>query len=100
MQRIYNTISLAYKAKKLILGSDDVIRTVKRGSNCLILISSNASINTFKMIQNKIYNYNVEYIVLNDINNNFDVIFKGKKIKVIAIEDNGFKKLIKANLKE
>ncbi|MFV0288386.1 MAG: hypothetical protein ACK5HR_02900 [Mycoplasmatales bacterium] len=98
MQKIYNNIALGYKAQKLILGTDDIIRKIKKNPKIIILISSSASINTFKLIQNKTWNYGVELIVLNDIHQNLEKIFKNKQIKVLAIEDVGFKKLIKANL--
>lgn len=98
MQKIYNNIALAYKAQKITLGTDEIVRKIRKKSNVLVMISSTASINTFKLIQNKTINYQVELIVLNDINNNLEQIFKNKKIKVLAIEDKGFIKLIKSNL--
>ncbi len=100
MHSIYNYIALAYKAKKLIVGTDEIIGTMRGCSNLLVLISSKASINTFKLIQNKSEYYGAKVVVLDDIHDNLGKIFSGKQIKVMAIKDNGFKKLLYKNIKE
>lgn len=99
MHKIYNNISLAYKAKKLILGTDEIIRSIRR-SKTLILIDSTASVNTFKTIQNKAEYYGSDIVVINDIDGNLQKIFKGKQIKVMAFKDKGFIKLIHKNIEE
>ncbi len=99
MHKIYNNIALAYKARKVILGADEIVNQMKK-EKILVFISSTASINSFKLIQNKAKSYNVEVIILNDIEGNLSKIFKGKKVKILAIKDKGFIKLIKSNIKE
>lgn len=100
MQKLYNNISLAYKAKKLIIGQEDVIRSMRSSKKTIVFIDFRASINTFKLIQNKANYFDVNLIVLNDINGNLDKIFKGKQIRVMAIKDKGFRNLISKNIKE
>ncbi len=99
MHKIYNNIALANKARKVILGADEIVNQLKK-DKLLVFISSTASINSFKLIQNKTQTYNAELIILNDIEGNLNKIFKGKKVKVLAIKDKGFIKLIKSNIKE
>ncbi len=99
MHKIYNNIALAYKARKVILGADEIVNQMKK-EKILVFISATSSINSFKLIQNKAKTYNVEVIILNDIEGNLSRIFKGKKVKILAIKDKGFIKLIKSNIKE
>ncbi len=99
MHKIYNNIALANKARKVILGSDEIVNQMKN-NNLLVFISSTASINSFKLIQNKANTYDAEVIILNDIEENLNKIFGGKKVKILAIKDKGFIKLIKSNIKE
>ncbi len=100
MHKIYNNIALANRARKVILGSDEVVNQMKKDNNILVFISTSASINSFKLIQNKAESYGVEVIILNDIDNNLNKIFGGKKVKILGIKDKGFIKLIKSNIKE
>lgn len=100
MHKIYSNIALANKAKKIVLGTDEIVNYMRKDNSILVLISSFASVNTFKMIQNKANTYNVEIIILDDINDELSKVFSKKKVKVLAIKDKGFIKLIKSNIKE
>ena len=100
MQKIYNNISLAYKANKLILGTEEIVSNIQKGKQMIVFINRSASINSFKLSQNKSIYYDVDVIILNDVEENFKRIFKEKQIKIIAIKNKGFRKLMLKNIKE
>lgn len=98
MRKIYNSIAFAYKAGKLILGTDSVVARIKSKDIKLVIVTAGASFNTTKLIQEKAEYYGIDFIVLNDYKDNFGKIFRGKAVKVIGIEDENFNKLIRKNL--
>lgn len=100
MHKIYNSIALAYKSRNLLIGYDAVVDNIRRHRVKIVFVNANSSIRTIKEIQNKCNNYNVDMVILNDYENNFDKIFSNKKIKVIGIKDNNFSKLMRKDIKE
>lgn len=100
MHKIYKNLSFAYGAQKLIIGADEIVSKIQANKIKLVLMSSNASLNTQKKIQNKCDYYKVKLIIINDIENHLDYIFKGKSIKVMGLSDSNFIKMITKNIKE
>ncbi len=95
MQKIYNQIGLAYSAKKVVLGTDNIIDAMRRGRAKLVIIGSSASIGTQKMIQDKAKTNGIDVMMLVESEDkNLSKALGNKKVKVLAITDNGFKKMM------
>ena len=90
MDKRLNTLGLAYRSKKVILGQDilDSMTKVK-----LILLASDISIKSRERIVKKSTYYNVEYIDEFSSEELSKALGKNN-IKVIGITDDGFKKLL------
>lgn len=88
MDKFLQTLGLAYRAKKVILGEDvlDVINNIK-----LIIIASDISDKSRERILKKCSFYNIDYI---DSYTSVDIsnALGKNNIKVIGIKDEGFKK--------
>ncbi len=87
------TLGLAYKAKKVIIGTDYVIDAMRQGEVFLILLANDASDNTKKKISDKAKTYQV---VVNHEYTSHDLASAlGKHdIKVLGIKDRGFASLL------
>lgn len=93
-KKLIGNIGLCYASKNMILGTDMISDSMRKNKVHLILLSTKASFNTQKLIQNKAYTYNVKIVMIDE---EFEVILKKaikKNIVVLGIKDNGFKKLI------
>ncbi len=98
MHKIYNQIGLAYSAKKVVLGTDNIIDGMRRGRVKLVIIGSSASIGTQKLIQDKAKTNNVDVMMLVETEDkNLSKALGSKKVKVLAVTDNGFKKMMVKN---
>lgn len=95
MQKIYNQIGLAYSAKKIVLGTDNIIEAMRKNRVQLIVIGSSASIGTQKLIQDKAKTYNVDVMMLVETEaKNLSKALGSKKVKVLAVTDKGFKNMM------
>ena len=66
----------------------------------MVLISSTASFNTQKLIQDKAKTYGINVVLLNEFDNQSISNAIGKdNIKVIGIKDKGFSRMIIKNVK-
>ena len=89
-----NTIGLAYKAKKVCVGTEITVEKIRSNQVFLVILASDASELTKKKIQDKTSYYKVELIC--DINSQKLSNTVGKSnIKVIGIMDRGFAESIK-----
>lgn len=89
-------IGICKKAGKLVTGTETVFNLLKKGKIYLIILSSDASLNTKKQVINKSLFYNCKFIEIDkDIIKN---AFNTNKYKVIGILDNGFKEAFLAKL--
>lgn len=88
-----NTIGLAFRARKVIAGTDSTISSLRMGKLQLILLATDASHTTKKKVYDKAKFYQVE--VIEELNS-FDISMAiGKDdIKVIGITDRGFSQLL------
>lgn len=88
-----NTIGLAFRARKVIVGTDSTIASLRMGKLQLIILATDASHTTKKKVYDKAKFYQVE--VIEDLTS-FDISMAlGKDdIKVIGITDRGFSQLL------
>ncbi len=88
-----NTIGLAFRARKVIVGTDSTIASLRMGKLQLILLATDASHTTKKKVYDKAKFYQVE--VIEELSS-FDISMAlGKDdIKVIGITDRGFSQLL------
>ncbi len=95
MHKIFNQIGLAYRAKKVVLGTDNIIEAMKRNQVSLIILGTSASIGTQKLIQDKANTNNVDVLmILETEEKNLSKSLGKKNVKVLAIKDKGFKKMM------
>ncbi|MGL5021201.1 MAG: L7Ae/L30e/S12e/Gadd45 family ribosomal protein, partial [Mycoplasmatales bacterium] len=95
MNKIYNNIGLAHVASKVVFGTDNIINGLKTKKVSLIIMSSQCSFNTQKIIQDKACTYNTKVIMLNEYNDESITKATGKEnVKVIGIKDKGFRRMI------
>ncbi|HAX03555.1 MAG: hypothetical protein A2Y45_10110 [Tenericutes bacterium GWC2_34_14] len=88
-----NTVGLAYRARKVVVGTDLTISSLRMGKLHLILLATDASHTTKKKVYDKAKFYQVE--VIEELTS-FDISMAlGKDdIKVIGITDRGFSQLL------
>ena len=100
MKKIYNQIGLCYAAKKVVFGTDNITAGMKKKKVSLVIISSDASFNTQKLIQDKAKTYGIKVMLLNEFDDQSISSAIGKdNIKVIGIKDKGFSRMIIKNVK-
>lgn len=90
-----NTIGLANRARKVLIGTEMTVKTVQKGKGKvkLVLLAIDASDNTKKLVYDKCKHYGVT--VLEQLPSSEISMTLGKNnIKVIGITDEGFSKLL------
>lgn len=88
-----NIIGLAYRAGKVIVGTDNVIKFMRNKKISLVLLANDASENTIKKITDKTTFYQMNIITKYNSETLSQAIGKSN-VKVIAVADNGFSKLL------
>lgn len=88
-----NNLGLAYKAKKIAIGTDLTIEKMRQKKAVIVLLANDASENTKKKIRDKASYYGIDVMDQFTSIQLSQSIGKGQ-IKVIAILDEGFKKII------
>lgn len=91
---VFKRIGLAYRAKKVVLGTDNIIAGMKNHKVKVVLIATSASLNTQKIIQDKASFYHVDVVFIDEFKDSMSKAIGKNNIKVIGITDQGFKKLI------
>ena len=87
------TIGLAYRARKVTIGTEITIDALRKKKICLIILANDASELTKKKVRDKAKTY--ETTVLEDLDSHTLYLALGKKdIKVIGITDKGFCQLL------
>lgn len=94
---ILNLLGLAYRAKKLVIGSDDVLLSIKDNTIKLVLIDKDMMSNTSKEITYFCEKNNI-VLVRNFTKEELSHSIGKKNISVIGIIDEGFKNLIMKSL--
>lgn len=87
-------LGLAYAARKVVIGAEEVVKSLQKKQLHLVLLATDASDNTIKKIKDKTNTYQIELIhkyTTLDISSAM-----GKtNIKVIGIKDKGFSMMLK-----
>lgn len=88
-----NLLGLALRARKTILGTNMTIEGVRSGSVKLVLLATDASDNTKKLVYDKCKTYHVEVVSILPSVDISNAVGKSN-IMVLGIIDEGFSKLI------
>lgn len=89
-----SALGLAYVAKKVVIGTDEVVKALQNKQLYLVLLATDASDNTTKKIKDKTNTYQVELIHKYSSEDISSAMGK-KNIKVIGIKDKGFSMMFK-----
>lgn len=94
-----SALGMAMRAGKLITGEETVLRAIRAGKACLVLVAGDASDNTKKKFRDKCASYEVT------IAEAYDRVLIGRAIGkearvLIAVTDQGFAKMIKNQLSD
>ncbi|MDX9691866.1 MAG: ribosomal L7Ae/L30e/S12e/Gadd45 family protein [Acholeplasmataceae bacterium] len=88
-----NTIGLALRARKVTVGTELTIDELRRGNVYLIILATDASLNTKKKVIDKAKTYHCE-VVLEYTSAEISNALGKQDIKVIGITDRGFSQLL------
>lgn len=87
-------LGLAYRARKVVFGTESTINNLRTNKVKLILLANDASDNTKKKVYDKCKYYNVNVIELLNSKEMSNSIGKKSNIMVIGITDQGFSNLL------
>ncbi len=95
MSKIFNQLGLAFAAKKIVLGTDNIVENMRNNKIKLIILGSTSSIATQKLVQDKAKTYGVDVLlVMENEKKNISKSLGKNSIKVVGIKDAGFAKLM------
>lgn len=86
------TLGLAYRAKKVILGTDSVLRALRSGALALVIATRDTSRRTADQLNTKCYYYETPLLIMFD-SKDTEHLFK-KHVKVVGVTDENFAQLI------
>ena len=98
-QQILQLLGLATGGRMLTSGEELVVIVIRNSQAKIVIISSDASANTMKKIQDKCKSYNVELHVFGDRSDLGHATGKEARV-VLAITDDGFAKKLSGLLNE
>ncbi len=84
-----NLIGLAYRARKISIGEELILKDIQQKRAKLVLLANDISEQTKRKLVNKCQTYNVPYIEVDDRNKLAAAIGKSNRVAV-AILDKGF----------
>ncbi|MDT9023963.1 MULTISPECIES: YlxQ family RNA-binding protein [Rossellomorea] len=87
--RWMSLLGLANRARKIISGEELVIKEVRSGRAKLVILSKDASANTYKKITDKCKSYNVPVSLVDSRNDLGQAIGKEARV-VVAVMEAGF----------
>lgn len=93
MNKTVMMLGLVRKAGKLSLGNDCVKQSLMKGQSRLIIVTNDISNRSLQKIKRVAEEYNVGVLTINSSMDDMEVMF-GKKVGVVAINDEGFAKKI------
>ncbi len=96
--QILNLLGLMARARKIVTG-ESVIDGIRKSKVYFVLIASDASDNTKKMLTDKCKSYHVDYRILFNSDELSNAIGKENR-KAVGITDVGFAKKLKEIIKE
>ncbi len=91
--RIYNTLGICRKAGKLVLGTAAVEKSILTQKAKLVVLSSSVSQRTLKKYQTLCDDKNIDILIIDD-NNCLGKSIGRDGIKIMAITDHNFKKMV------
>lgn len=98
MDKVLNYLGLSKRAGKLVQGTDAVLKNLRSRKTHLMFVASDASNATIERVLKKGSYYNIEVITTYNTDELSNALGENN-IKVIAINDIGFKKAIIGELK-
>lgn len=93
MNKTLNLLGIARRAKKLVLGTDNVLNALSSNKIKLILIANDASNTTIDKFEKKAYFYNIPIIKIFSTEQ-LSKALGVETIKIIGVADQGFAKSI------
>ncbi len=87
-------LGLAYAARKVVIGTEEVVKAIQKKQVQLVLLATDASENTTKKIKDKTNTYQIELIHKYTALEMSSAMGK-QNIKVIGIKDKGFSMMLK-----
>lgn len=90
---MHKILGLAFRAKKILLGAENVVDAIRKNKVCLVFLAEDSAKNTKKLILDKSKYYNVDVIMKWHSNYLSQSIGK-TNVKVIGIVDQGFCQLL------
>jgi ribosomal protein L7Ae-like RNA K-turn-binding protein len=97
MDKFFQQLGLAARARLCVTGEDTIISYIRNNKVKLVIVATDASINTKKLYQNKCQFYNVKYLEYGDINALSQALGKVNRVAV-GVCDAGFTKGLLAKL--
>lgn len=88
-KNVYNLLGLAKRAGKIVAGEELVIQSIRSKKSFLILITEDASENTFKKVTDKCRTYGIDWIRFGTGEKLGHAMGKERRV-VIGIMDKGF----------
>ncbi|WP_411955488.1 YlxQ family RNA-binding protein [Alkalibacillus sp. S2W] len=98
-QSYLNMLGLANRARKLILGEENIVESIRHNEAQLVLIANDASDNTTKKLTDKCKSYHVPYVIVSDRKTLSQSIGKDGRVAV-AVTDQGFANKLREKLSE
>lgn len=89
-----NLIGLAYRARKVTLGEEMIIKDIQSKRAKLVLLANDTGPKTKKKITDKCKSYQVPFMIVDDRDTLSNAIGKSQRVAV-AILDSGFANKIK-----
>ena len=99
MNKLLNYLGLAKRAGKLVQGTDAVLKNLRSRQTHIMFVASDASDATKEKVNKKGLFYNIP-VIENYSTDELSKALGEQNIKVIAINDLGFKKAIMKEFKE
>ena len=97
-KKALNLLGLAYRAKKVVCGEENVLMNLRSGKCKVVLVASDASSRTIDNFQRKCFFYNAPLVLEFNCEELSKSLGKGM-VKIITLTDDGFCKAFLENLK-
>jgi ribosomal protein L7Ae-like RNA K-turn-binding protein len=98
MNRIYQSIGIAYRARMVVSG-DVLLSKIRNKAVSLVIVADDASLRTKKMYQDKCNFYHIPIVIYGSKENLSQAMGKTNNV-AIGIENQGFAKKVYNQLKE
>lgn len=99
MNKVYSYLGLARRAGKVVSGEQAVVGGVKRGQVRLLLISEDASSNTYRKFSALAQNHNVRCLVYGEKDLYGQALGQSPR-SVLGVLDRNFADVIRAHIQE